>query len=653
MKFCPSCNSKFDDNLSFCPKDGEVLEEDPNTFVGSVLDGQYQIEALLGKGGMGAVYRARHILLGDRVAIKLLPPEMRSNTEWLRRFQREGQAARRFRHPNAVTVYDLRTSADGMIYLVMEYVEGTTLDVELKRHGKFSPAEAVNMLGPVMSVLNAAHAMGVVHRDLKPENIMIGKAGTSGEPTVKLLDLGIAKLREVAGVEKTGSTALTIAGQMLGTPYYMSPEQWGELPDDGNSEIDGRADIYSLGVVFYEIIAGKRPFSGVTILELRKQHVSETPKPLREVVPGVSESFSQAIARAIAKDRSKRQETAAELEMELKAALSGDGASPSTSPPVIGELDRHTGMETVAERATPTMGDPGAHTLVEGGVATPGAAGSQAATIPTLVVSAEEAAIREAARRREPPQVISKPQMEIAIPSRRRSPMIIIGALIALLIVLGVGAFAFTKFMKGRATNTPAVTTADPDLSLPRHEVGRYWLEVEAPANSNDSIRAGDPVELQSGQRFKFHFSPNDSGYIYLIGPGANNAPAIFLSAQPTKGSGLKTNQVSSAVDFSFPADTGSQSNFIRLNDTPGTDEFTFVFSRTPISNPGFFGGPSEHYLTADEQKEWNDFQAQAKTNAATTEIIKSGASPQIAVKVPQNGPENASVIFRVRIQHK
>src|ERR1044071_9197520 len=133
MKYCPVCNRKFDDAISFCPKDGEVLEEDPGSFVGT---------ALLGKGGMGAVYRARHILLGDRVAIKILPPEMRSNTEWLRRFQREGQAARRFRHPNAVTVYDLRTSSDGTIYLVMEYVEGITLDGELKKRGKFSAAEA-------------------------------------------------------------------------------------------------------------------------------------------------------------------------------------------------------------------------------------------------------------------------------------------------------------------------------------------------------------------------------------------------------------------------------------------------------------------------------------------------------------------------------
>ncbi|HKP36579.1 MAG TPA: protein kinase [Pyrinomonadaceae bacterium] len=647
MKFCPACNNHYDDNLSFCPKDGEVLEEDPSSFVGSVLDGQYQIEALLGKGGMGAVYRARHILLGDRVAIKLLPPEMRSNTEWLRRFQREGQAARRFRHPNAVTVYDLRTSGDGTIYLVMEYVEGTTLDVELKRHGRFAPAEALAMLRPVMSVLNAAHAMGVVHRDLKPENIMIGKAGTSGEPVVKLLDLGIAKLREVAGVEKTGSTALTMAGQMLGTPYYMSPEQWGELPDDGSSEIDGRADIYSLGVVLYELVAGKRPFSGLTILELRKQHVTETPKPLREVVPGVSESFSRAIARSIAKDRSQRQSTAAELEAELGAALSDDGSSSAVFPEIGSEQDRTTGLATRAERATPTIGDSGAQTMVESAAAP---AASQAATIPTLVVSTDELAAREGARPQESPQVISKPQMEIAVPSRRQTPLIIGAVVIVLLIVLGVGGYAITSYLKGRPTTNPAVTTADPDLSAPKHEVARYWLEVES---TTDSLRAGDPVELQSGQRFKFHFSPSQSGYLYLIGPGANNAPAVFLSAQPTAGSGLKTNQVSSGVDFSFPADTGRKANFIRLNNTPGTDEFTFVFSPSPITTPGFFAGASERYLTADELKQWEDFQEQARVNAASTEVIKAGASPQVAVKVPQNAPENASVVFKVSIQHR
>src|SRR2546423_15596773 len=159
---------------------------------------------MLVKGVIVDCHCVCHLLRVDPFAIKFLPPEMRSNSEWLRRFQREGQAARRFRHPNAVTVYDRRTSADGTIYLVMEYVEGNTLDSELKRRGKFSAAEALTEMTPVMSVLNAAHAMGVVHRDLKPENIMIGKASTGGERVVKRLDLGIAKLREVAGAEKTG-----------------------------------------------------------------------------------------------------------------------------------------------------------------------------------------------------------------------------------------------------------------------------------------------------------------------------------------------------------------------------------------------------------------------------------------------------------------
>src|ERR1041384_7563023 len=183
MKYCAVCNQKFDDTISFCPKDGEVLEEDPGSLVGNALDGQYQIEALLGKGGMGAVYRARHTLLGDKVAIKILPPEMRRNSAWLKRFQREGQAARRFHHPNSVIVHDLRTSSEGDIYLVMEFVEGRTLDAEVKaRGGRLSLAEVLQIIEPVASVLDAAHAMGVVHRDLKPSNIMITKRGT-----VKLL----------------------------------------------------------------------------------------------------------------------------------------------------------------------------------------------------------------------------------------------------------------------------------------------------------------------------------------------------------------------------------------------------------------------------------------------------------------------------------
>src|SRR5947199_5319997 len=469
MKYCSICNEKFDDSVSFCPRDGEVLEEDSGSLVGKALDGQYQIEALLGKGGMGAVYRARHILLGDRVAIKVLPPEMRGNAEWLRRFQREGQAARRFRHPNAVTVYDLRTSSDGTIYLVMEYVEGTTLDVELKRHGTFSPAEALTTLKPVMSVLNAAHAMGVVHRDLKPENIMIGKPSTGGEPVVKLLDLGIAKLREVAGAEKTGNTNLTIAGQMLGTPYYMSPEQWGELPDDGNSEIDGRADIYSLGVVLYELISGQRPFSGVTMAELRRQHVSVLPKPLHEVDASVPEGLIKAFAGPMAKNAGNDQPRANELKDELIEALAtggiattsslsaglSTGASIAASPTSRGESQ---GRLTSAQRTAATIvgeSEVEPESEIVSGANIP----SQAATMPTVIAGVSEKAepafaVPYSAAGSIQSAPVSAP---VVAPPRRRSPFLFVGAaLIVLLLLVGAGGFAIIHFMTGKPPSNPS-----------------------------------------------------------------------------------------------------------------------------------------------------------------------------------------------------
>src|SRR6185503_6085480 len=208
------------------------------------------------------------------------------------------------------------------IYMVMEYVEGHTLDAELKERGRFTAGEALDVLEPIMSVLNTAHAMGVVHRDLKPENIMIGKVQTNGEAPIKLLDLGIAKMREIAGVDSSGTTELTMAGQVLGTPYYMSPEQWGEISRDGNPEIDGRTDIYSLGLVAYQMISGQRPYGAATLHELRREHISVSPPPLSEKVPDVPRAFSDAISRAISKDRNDRQATAGELAEQLRAGLS-------------------------------------------------------------------------------------------------------------------------------------------------------------------------------------------------------------------------------------------------------------------------------------------------------------------------------------------
>jgi serine/threonine protein kinase len=713
MKYCPTCNAKYDDSVSFCANDGEVLEDDATAIVDSTLDGQYHIESMLGKGGMGAVYRARHILLGDKVAIKVLPPQMRNNAEWLRRFRREGQAARRFRHPNAVTVYDLRTTSEGLIYMVMEFVEGHTLDVELKRHGRLTPLQAFSILEPIMSVLNAAHAMGVVHRDLKPENIMIGKPGDDGQPVTKLLDLGIAKMKEIAGGEASGTTALTIAGQVLGTPFYMSPEQWGEVPADGSVEIDGRADIYSLGVVFYELIAGRRPFVGLTLQELRREHVLVTPRPLHEVVSDVPEAFSRAIQRAMSKDRGERQATAGELAAEMRSALGLPalaGSSPSlnlssgtqSSAPAqtsVSDADSRSSTtnenterrNTNADLITPTIvtvdspprppqeqPESPAHRLAPTSLAqqmppdlarshTPAqdsAANAQSypqtPQFPTIATSPSASGYGAQANAYSP----STSAAAAAPRSSSKTPLIIAAAAI-LLIGGGVGGW-FLLSDKGKtdaganvnnsnagnsnSTNTNGgggVVTANPVESL------NYWLEVAEAGPNGQSARVAPVVAFKSGQSFKFHFTPRQDGFLYVIGPGEDGKPMTFLTAEPVEDSGVETNEVESGVEFSFPEDEEDAEHWITLDKRAGTESYTVIFSPTKLTTPGFLNAEAGRELTDDEQQELEAFRAKYKANAPTTDVINGGGtSPFVSVKTPQ-AAASEPVIFDVRIEHK
>jgi len=682
MKYCTACNAKYEDSVSFCALDGEVLEADPASIVNTVLDGQYQMEALLGKGGMGAVYRARHILLGDRVAIKVLPPEVRNNAEWLRRFRREGQAARRFRHNNAVTVYDLRTAADGTIYMVMEYVEGHTLDVAIKTRGRFPAAEAFEILTPIMSVLDTAHSMGVVHRDLKPENIMIGKA-ENGPPVVKLLDLGIAKLREIAGTENSGNTALTMAGQVLGTPYYMSPEQWGEIPRDGNVEIDGRADLYSLGLVFYEMILGRRCFSGNTLHELRREHVATRPKPLHEVVPDVPRAFSDAIERATAKDRGDRQATAAMLESELRAAVQN-----APKPQSGGSVDVAGLGETVAiPRGLDTKSDVNAPTMItmEGGSATsvqadrPGATVFEPAppvpsaapvppTTPPAAPPVKPDGGMAAATVAEPasmPSVVTVPHIptttgampQIATPGAKKSKVgLLIAAVVVFFLLIGGGVAGFLLWNSSKSK--PVATTGPtgnpngpnaPAATAPR-EITRYWLELAPATKGAEPTRVAALVPIASGQSFKFHFVFSESGYVYIFGPGEKNQPTAFLTSKPLPDSGVKTNQVSQGQDFSFPKGEG---NNVTLDKNPGTDSFTVIFAKSALAAPSFLNEPvTGEPLSPAQQSELSAFVSKYQQKAPVTELDETTAgAPAVRVKVPPDQTGNP-IVFEIRIQH-
>lgn len=665
MKYCTACKAKYDDSVSFCSIDGEVLEADPASIVDTVLDGQYQMEALLGKGGMGAVYRARHILLGDRVAIKVLPPEVRTNAEWLRRFRREGQAARRFRHPNAVTVYDLRTAADGTIYMVMEYVEGHTLDHEIKTRGKFTAKEAFEVLTPIMSVLDTAHAMGVVHRDLKPENIMVGKPGENGEPVVKLLDLGIAKMREIAGGDNGGNTALTMAGQVLGTPYYMSPEQWGEIPRDESTEIDGRADIYSLGLVFYEMILGRRCFSGNTLHELRREHVNTRPRPLHELVADIPRGFSEAIERATAKDRGDRQASARVLADELRAGLATPSRSTTPLADQAGDL-----TETVAvSNRVATNSDVNAPTILtadasptspvgravpkdDGTVYEPAKpqpaqpARDTSATVVESVAMASSVTVPQV-QKPAPQAPIAAP---VVAPAQKSKAGLLIGVAVLFLVLLvgGVGGFLLWKKSSSSGAATTSSTTNSTEVATPPRESSRYWLELQPARDGGPKTQVAGLVPIASGQRFSFHFTFAEDGYLYIFGPGSNNQLTAFLTTKPQPDTGLTTNKVSKGTEFSFP-----KGNTLSLDTNPGTDNFTIIFSKAPLASPPFLDMPvTFEPLSASEQADFKAFRSKYQEKPPVIELDDSNPKAQFVKVKTATDPSNNPLVFDIRIQH-
>ncbi|HYJ47844.1 MAG TPA: serine/threonine-protein kinase, partial [Pyrinomonadaceae bacterium] len=605
MKICHQCGTQYDSAQTFCPLDGEVLQDDHAEMIGRVLDGQYQIEEFIAEGGMGAVYRARHTLLGDKVAIKLLPPEMRRNAAWLRRFQREGQAARRFHHPNSVIVHDLRTSSEGEIYLVMEFVEGRTLDAEVAaRGGRLSLPEALRIIEPVASVLDAAHAMGVVHRDLKPSNIMITSQGT-----VKLLDLGVAKVSDMGA----GTTSLTMTGQLLGTPYYMSPEQWGELPRDGSEEIDGRTDVYSLGVVVYKIITGEFPFKGTSVVTLRRAHCQEAPRPLEEFDPTIPPGWSSAVLRAVSKDRGDRQPTAGEFAGELRAAIG------SIDP----RYESTRSMQPTLLMSLPQATSPGAHSTPQN---------LQAPTINSYEEGLERAQPTVASSLPPGPPPAGQPEVKERRPS---SPRWLVASA-AILLLLAIGVFSIWQWRGGfrnkrRGMNIQANGQANPQAgaldtsddqssqNTPGGETTvpaegafmRYHLQL-APTMLDPWVPTSGRDPVAPGQIVQFIIKARESGYLYMFGhDDVGNTIIMPLGDADGFGKVMPRAKITASNEGLFPTFP-----FIKLNTSAGVETFTVFFSERPLAPP-FVNATlpldgSLRKLTTDEQRTLDELRNQA-----------------------------------------
>ncbi len=286
-----------------------------NDLEGLTLDGKYRLIRLLGKGGMGAVYLGQHVVIGKSVAVKFLHAEFAGNEEVIKRFYREAQAAAAIAHDNIIDVMDVGISPDGEPYLVMEFLEGESLNALLARTGPLDLAAACGIMEPVLLALHAAHAKGIVHRDLKPENIFL--AHRTGEPPkIKLIDFGISKFSQSVGDK------LTQTGSVMGTPAYMAPEQ-----ARGLSDLDHRADVYSTGVILYEMLTGKLPFKGDSFTELIISILTENPIPPREIKTDISHEIESILLQVLAKDPDKRFQTTLDFLEALKALADFDARS--------------------------------------------------------------------------------------------------------------------------------------------------------------------------------------------------------------------------------------------------------------------------------------------------------------------------------------
>jgi hypothetical protein len=287
---------------------------------------------------------------------------------------------------------------------------------------------------------------------------------------------------------------------------------------------------------------------------------------------------------------------------------------------------------------------------------------SQAATMPTVIAQPKapvNPTIASGIAMQPPPPPparVSPPPVSAEVaPPKKSSALLIAGVgLVLLLLIAGVGGFfVMSTMMKKSDANTantekPANTSAA-DVAA-GHEAARYWLQLNSEA---DSVRAGETLTLTSGQQFKLHFSPSENGYLYILGPGNNNAVTTFLTDKPDKDFGVSSNEIKSGEDFTFPADSSKEESWMNLDKKPGTEEFTMIFSSSKLTTPAFLDQAALHELTESEQKELEDLVNQSKANLLGTEVIKTGSSPFVSVKVPQTTAEGAPVVFKIRIDHK
>jgi serine/threonine-protein kinase len=326
VSVCGNCGSSLEGSPRFCPVCGKETEKRSDTaasvdpYVGALFAEKFRVDKLLGEGGMGRVYRATQLSLDKVICLKVLRRELAGDPETQARFQREAKAASRLNHPHSIQIIDFGTGEGGALYIAMEMVTGQDLQQLMQNQFPLSEDRIRHIMSQVLDALSEAHAQKIIHRDLKPENIMVGQF--RAEPDfVKVLDFGIAQIQDGS------ANKLTKAGLVCGTPEYMSPEQ------ARGEELDARSDLYSAGIILYQMAVGKLPFTATTPMGFVSKHLVEVPRPAHEARPEVSVALSNFIARALSKDRKDRPASALAMRDELISTGGAKAATPGGVKP--------------------------------------------------------------------------------------------------------------------------------------------------------------------------------------------------------------------------------------------------------------------------------------------------------------------------------
>jgi len=379
MQRCPSCNSFFDDSITECPYDQSKLaavaiggQQQPTNLLGQTLGDRFKIQTVIGEGGMGKVYKGIDLTTNSPVAIKVLHREISGDERSVKRFMGEARLLQSLSHPNIIKLFAFGQSTAGALYIAMEFLEGSPADILIKDNA-ISRLDAVKILDQVCAALSEAHLQGIVHRDLKPANIFVNHKA-DGEIFVTVLDFGIAKV--------AGGQSLTVTGKVMGTPSYMAPEQI------AGKEPNPRVDIYALGILAYELIAGRPPFQADMPIELLYLHLHEPPPPISTLCPQhpVSKAFSDVLLNFLEKDPDDRPKNVVEVRNLLRpfidnpALLEGELTDDNRKTAALDVASMKLGKRPDAA-APPDAKDPGAFATRKF-APVPGAAGKTPAAAP-------------------------------------------------------------------------------------------------------------------------------------------------------------------------------------------------------------------------------------------------------------------------------